>query len=365
MEMLLDQKTLNKSEIYKPKFLAYIHYLRGLAILLIVGVHCRTSFAWPEDSFWHLAFESTLDNGTIIFVFISGFLFEHLFTRNFNFKNYFNKKLKFVVGPYLLVSVIPILDKLYFENNLSWLPLFLADQSDVVKSIYMLVTGKHFGPYWFIPMIVIFYIISPFLVLINKPKFYFFIFPIIFIAGLFTYKFGYYSNTFDSFIYFLPIYLFGMFASYYKEKITQLKIRDIFLLLMIYLIITTLEVAGILEMHKLLDFDLHNVSPTYVFNFSKLKVSFLCIALILIFHKMPTKKMPFLNVLGNYSFGIFFIHLYFIVVFRFIVNRYLDNFFLTPWILILYIITICVLSILAVYTIKLIFGKNSRYVIGS
>src|SRR5690606_16251364 len=133
----------------------------------------------------------TLDNGTIIFVFISGFLFEHLFANNFNFKHYFDKKLKYVVGPYLLVSILPIIDKLYFEQNLRWLPEVLVDQSVLAKSFYMLITGKHFGPYWFIPMIVIFYLISPLLVWVNKPKFYIYVFPVIFTLGLFTYKFGY------------------------------------------------------------------------------------------------------------------------------------------------------------------------------
>src|SRR5699024_273539 len=122
-----------------------------------------------KNSIVELFFEATLDNGTIIFVFISGFLFEHLFAKNFNFLRYFNKKLKYVIGPYLLVSIIPILDKLYVQEQLLWLPDFLVNQPDILKALYMLITGKHFGPYWFIPMIVIFYLISPLLVWMNKP----------------------------------------------------------------------------------------------------------------------------------------------------------------------------------------------------
>src|SRR5690606_5585731 len=98
----------------KPVFLNYIHYLRGLAILLIVGIHCRISFPW-EHKIEARIFESLLDNSTIIFIFISGFLFQHLFVNNFNFRKYLVKKLKFVILPYLLVSILPILDKLYLE----------------------------------------------------------------------------------------------------------------------------------------------------------------------------------------------------------------------------------------------------------
>src|SRR5699024_519791 len=131
--MLLESKPIQKAAINRPEFLPYIHFLRGLAILLIVGIHCRTSFHWQKNSIVELFFEATLDNCTIIFVFISGFLFEHLFAKNFNFLRYFNKKLKYVIGPYLLVSIIPILDKLYVQEQLLWLPDFLVNQPDILK----------------------------------------------------------------------------------------------------------------------------------------------------------------------------------------------------------------------------------------
>lgn len=364
--MLLKAKPIKKEPYTRPEFLPYVHFLRGFAILLIVGIHCRTSFQWQPDSMGQLFFEATLDNGTIIFVFIAGFLFEHLFTRNFNFLSYFNKKLKYVVGPYILVSIVPILDKLYFEDNLIWLPNSLINQPDIIKAAYMIVTGKQFGPYWFIPMIVVFYVISPLLVRINNPKFYTYIFPFIFIGGLFTYKFGYYSNTWDSFIYFLPIYLFGMAVSYYKESIIAHKNKLIYIFLSVYFVVTVLEIIGYIPMYKLTTFEiLRRAEPLYVFNFTKLKVSFFCIALLLIFYKMNNRKMPILKILGDYSFGIYFVHLYFIVIIQFIVHSLINSFHITSILFILYTLLVTCLSIGSVHIFKKIFGRNSRYVIGS
>lgn len=359
----MESQSIKKVHSNRREFLPYIHSLRGLAILFIVGIHCRTSFPW-KDKGVELLFESFLDNGTIIFVFISGFLFEHLFTHNFNFKKYLNKKLKFVIIPYLLVSIVPIIDKLYFEDSLRWLPPVLNNQPDLIKGFYMLVTGKHFGPYWFIPMIVIFYLISPLLVVLNNARFYKYIFPLVFIAGLFTYKFGYYSNTWDSFLYFLPIYLFGMFSSYYKDDIIAQSKWLLYTCVIIYLIVTTLELTGHLEIHKLIGFE-PNTQPDYLFNFTKFKVSLLCIALLLIFYNIRYRKMSILKVLGDYSFGIYFIHLYFIVATQFVVNSQIEAFRMTTPLFLVYTVLVTIVCVAIIYIIKKIFGNKSRYLIGS
>lgn len=360
----MKSKAIEKEYNARREFLPYIHSLRGLAILLIVGIHCRTSFKW-ENGNAELFFESFLDNGTIIFVFISGFLFEHLFTRRFNFRIYLNKKLKYVIIPYLLVSILPIIDKLYFEESLRWLPPVLSNQPDVIKSLYMLVTGKHFGPYWFIPMIVIFYVISPLLVVLNNARFYKYIFPFIFIAGLFTYKFGFYSNTWDSFLYFLPIYLFGMFTSYYKDDIIAKRNWLIYPCAIIYLLVTSLELTGYITIHKVIGFESYADQPNYIFNFTKFKVSVLCIALLLIFYRLRNRKMTVLKVLGDYSFGIYFIHLYFIVATELVVNSQVEAFRMTAPLFLIYTILVTIVCVASIYILKRIVGNKSRYLVGS
>lgn len=348
----------------KPLFLNYIHYLRGLAILLIVGIHCRISFPW-EDKIQARIFESLLDNSTIIFIFISGFLFQHLFVQRFNFKKYLQKKAKFVVLPYLLISILPILDKLYLEDHLVWLPLFLEDKPAIYKVLYMLVSGKHFGPFWFIPMIILFYLIGPLLVKMDNPKFYKYCFPLIFIAGLFTYEFGYYSSIIDSFIFFFPIYLFGMFASHYKEEIIKHGSIITIIVLLLYCTITLLEVFGVLEIHKLVGFEIKDPHPYFIFNLSKLKISALCLALINVFYWIRHKPMPFFKILGEYSFGIYFIHLYIIIAFQKTLSYLAFEFKMNSVTFLIYTFGVSIICSAIIWIIKSVLNNKSRYVIGS
>src|SRR5690606_10339677 len=116
-----------------------------------------------------------------------------------------------------------------------------------------------------------------------------------------------------SFIFFLPIYLFGMWASHYKEKIVGHGMKIILGGGVIYIIITALEVSGELEIYKVVGFKNSEPLPYFIFNFSKLKVSLLCLTLISIFYLIRHKPMPLLKTLGEYSFGVYFIHLYIII----------------------------------------------------
>ena len=108
----------------KEDFLNYLHHFRGFAILLIVGVHCRTSIAWPQESITHDVFFYALDFATILFVFISGFLFQYLNQQNLDYPSYLLKKIKHVIIPYVIVSIPAIADKLFIETDAPWMSDF-------------------------------------------------------------------------------------------------------------------------------------------------------------------------------------------------------------------------------------------------
>ena len=77
----MDQATVKP----KREMLNYINVFRGLAILLIVAGHTMqfgTKGTWINDT----AFE-ILTGGTALFIFISGFLFQHL-SDKFEYKTY-------------------------------------------------------------------------------------------------------------------------------------------------------------------------------------------------------------------------------------------------------------------------------------
>src|SRR5687767_9365862 len=87
------QKSSTTKLTKMSRFLPYIHNLRGLAILFVVGVHAGGYVTdWqshPEvNRFLHAIFDPSEGNGTVLFLFIGGFLFQHLTHNQFDFKKY-------------------------------------------------------------------------------------------------------------------------------------------------------------------------------------------------------------------------------------------------------------------------------------
>jgi peptidoglycan/LPS O-acetylase OafA/YrhL len=76
-------------------FLPYIHNFRGIAILYIVAFHCWSSLGWGNHTLEKAVWNSLVVYGTVLFVFIAGFLFQHLngrANRSFSYKTYLKKK---------------------------------------------------------------------------------------------------------------------------------------------------------------------------------------------------------------------------------------------------------------------------------
>ncbi len=76
-------------------FLPYLHNFRGIAILYIVAFHCWSSFGWGSHDLEKQVWNSLIVYGTVLFVFIAGFLFQHLSgraNRSFSFSVYLKKK---------------------------------------------------------------------------------------------------------------------------------------------------------------------------------------------------------------------------------------------------------------------------------
>ncbi len=352
-------------QISKPAYLPYIHNLRGLAILIIVGLHCQLAFPWGGGDLPRAICSAILENGTILFVFIAGFLFQHLYQNYFDYGKYLKTKFKYIILPYICVSILPIIDKLFLDDSISiWLPSQLNDSSDIVKAGYMILTGKHFGPFWFIPMITMFYLVSPLLLFLDRPHFYYFVFPFLFLAGLFTFRFGYYSNILSSFIHFFPIYLLGMGTSRFKDKITAMSLYLVWILLMVYAGIGVMEVTEMVDQNKVKSFEEARQSYPLMINLGKLKVSILSIVLVRIFYALKADILFFKH-LGNYSFGIFFIHLYFIIAIQKVAALFWPEITLDTLNLIVLVTVVSFFSVGFVWLVKTLFGENSRYLLGT
>jgi probable poly-beta-1,6-N-acetyl-D-glucosamine export protein len=349
----------------KNNFLSYIHNYRGFAILLIVGNHCRTAFSWPKESLAHDFLLYGIDSPTIVFVFISGFLFQYINAEKFNYIDYLQKKAKYVMLPYLLVSIPALADKILFESNAPWMTSYYKSLYPPFQVVYMLFTGKHSGPFYFIPLIGIIFLISPLLIRLQKSN-YFTAFTTMLVGiGFFTFAYGYYGNILESLIYFLPVYIFGMWVSKNRERILGINNLVFLLLIFAYALIYTLEMTHVIVPRHLDSFE--PVSHYFIsqFNFGKLKEMIFAIVILVLFYKYRDKNLSLLHWLGSASFGIYFIHIYFINVLQI---AFKNNNLLQPQSAISYIIlalTVVSASAIAVYIVKKVFKEKSRLLIGS
>src|SRR5262245_40377254 len=97
------------SHLHRPRqFLSYVHSFRGLAILAVVATHTSDLLAWgPGSPLAYRLLYSAVQNGTVPFVLIAGFLFQHL-SAGFRYTSYLRRKVTNVILPYLIVS-LPVL----------------------------------------------------------------------------------------------------------------------------------------------------------------------------------------------------------------------------------------------------------------
>ncbi len=245
------------------------------------------------------------------------------------------------------------------------MPSAIEESNWLVQVVFMLITGKHFGPFWFIPMITLIYLIAPVLLFLDRLSwFYRYLFPIIFLAGCFLYRFGYNSSIVESFLYFLPIYIFGMWASRYRESILSKGYHLLIPLVVFYSAITCLEILDILAIGKSYAYGEDLKDNAYLFNLGKLKASFLCIIFMLLLHRLRHIKAGIWGVLATCSFGIFFVHLYLIRFVEIIVARVNIDIIFNSIVYLGHVGLIIIICLVIVWLVKIVTGKKSRYLIG-
>jgi surface polysaccharide O-acyltransferase-like enzyme len=344
----------------KPVFLTYIHNFRGIAIIFIVAAHMFLFWDIEKEApIVKIILDALWRNGTVLFVFIAGYLFQYLKSK-YHYRTYLAKKFKFVILPYLIVSIPIILFRLFvsppedvynaFPNYFEW-PL-------IKKIIVFIVTGTHLLPFWFIPMIFIYYLISPaFVYLDAKPSLYKYFLPVLIVLSLLIDRGnrGDLHNIHMNFFHFLSIYVFGMWFSHYNNKVLAWTVKFravIFAVFSILFILTVLLYQG--------------VWYDQLLYFQKM---LLCWVLFYVLFKkeslIPKKLNKILAIFADYSFGIFFIHYMVFLIIRMILEKVFPSFLvgnLFNWLLVFG--TTLLISLIAVRIVKFIFPKRSRYLIG-
>ena len=199
-------------------YLADVHSFRAIAITAVVATHVMDYLQWENATgpMRDVAL-SLFQNGSVMFVFIAGLLFQYL-SRDFSYRRYLPTKLRYVFVPYLVAS-LPALAHQYWRKVGVFSPQL--HHGDFVKTVLSaLVKASHLPrPFWFIPMIGLFYVAAPaFLWLDRRANAYLVVVPVLLLAAGFVHRPLPLNRPFHALLYFVPSYVAGMAASKYRKQ---------------------------------------------------------------------------------------------------------------------------------------------------
>ena len=363
-------------EVKKTKILNYINVFRGLAILLIVAGH--TMQFGEIGSLTQKASVEVFAGGTALFIFISGFLFQHL-SGKYEFKNYMSKKWANVILPYLWTAIPGILFCFIYPTRYG---NPLDGLSPLMQIPMMLSVGRiHNTPAWFIPMIILFFLSSWTLLKLEKKGFLYKTLPILFIITVFfprtdvdynsvmglsysTKYLAYLNYVLMGYIHFFSMYVFGMYCSANKDIIDKFwNYRKIFWVLMIF--------AALINIYFSTNFNYSNGT------ISKIFLTIIVLAYLKHYDNWLISKEKLnktLDLIAKYSFGIFFIHWYIFFLYNLCFNLpnvmpLSENILWTLWLVTIRFISVSLLSISALAIVKKIIIRikpeaNTRSFIG-
>jgi len=327
-------------------YLNYVHNFRGLAILLVVAGHCFVSLSWARCPTLSRIMSSVLENGTVPFVFISGFLFQHL-SHKFEYTRYLRKKLRNIILPYVIISVPAVLMAAFHLQSFDlpeqfyWRPLS-------VRIVWLYLTGDHYFHFWFIPMIAIFFLISPLLMQIDKEDKYHLLPLLILISLLVTRDKS--NPILQNFLHFCSVYVFGMWCSRHKERVFSIVEKWKYPCLLLILAFLVFEVTWASESRACIK------GLRYA---GKMLVCPLALLLLRKYDHVIRKKFDYL---ASVSFGIYFVHGYGIWLCKKLLCPIMGETGVLT--LVFFSVSVTALSCGAVWAIKRICSEKSRLVVG-
>lgn len=343
-------------------FLNYIHSFRAVAILFIVAGHCVYLFEWESIRGQERLMKSLMQNGTVLFVFVAGFLFQHL-SHKFTYGRYLKSKLLNVILPYVIVS-IPMITVQALTQRGAFDPTFEHHWPTVAQNVlWSLLTGYHILPFWFIPMIAVFYLLAPLLLWIDRDGRFYYALPVLLTVTVFVHRPSDFTHIWHSCAYFLPVYLYGMWFSKHREAVMDWHDRWLAWLIAAVVAVVGLEVVylergGAIGSAALFSTENGTLGTNAV---QKLLLCGVLLALLRRYGAFFDGKLKYL---AEISFGIYFLHMYFIQGYtRFVAGDVFPTAAL--WRYALAVIVVVSLCVICLWLAKKILGRHSRRVVGS
>ena len=346
-------------------FINSINHFRAIAIIFIVAGHSYGLAGVYFNSVSKNIAQNLIAGVTVLFVFISGFLFHYVFYKKYIFKKFITGKIKHVLLPYLVLGIFPIFYRIEFDIHF-WHDFFIPNGEGVFNEYIMPVlkyywTGRFLIAYWYIPFIMVTFLMSPLHVVFIKlnVKIQIIIITLFLITSSLLHRPIENLYVFQSVLYFFPVYLMGIVCSIYKEKIySTLKQKEIFLLIAVIALAIIQEYIGVVgNYHK----DPFAYKGIDLMIFQKI---ILCLFFMVWLHRFEKINNKYIHTLAATSFTIFFIHplLFFILdITKWGMGIPAD----IAWVLFPFVVSIVILICIGIgLGVKKLMPKYSRYIIG-
>ena len=357
----------SSTRISKQKFLHSVNYFRGVAIILIVLGHCFGLANWGFFDDWQQAgygvqlLYSASVNSSVYFVFISGFLYYHIFYPKFSYGKFMRKKVQYVLLPYILISLIPIAYKVLSGVGDIHLSASIND-NPFLLSVWFLFSGRTSIASWYIPMAMLLFAISPLINIIIKKRKSLAASLILLPVSLLIHRPIDNLNHIQSLIYFLPVYFLGIWSCQNHQKILKY-LQNNQRKLWIAIFAITCILIQVFVFHHVGNFhkDFWSFTVVDVNLLQKIAICFLFLSWLDTYENtdiIPLKKT------ADTSFAVYFIHPYIILVLDKLSGMLNWNYSGSLLTLITATSVTLVASMGLALVIKKFLGKKSRYLIG-
>ena len=344
-------------------YLSSFQYFRGVAILFIVAGHCLFVSDWRIDTQVERIVANLVLGGTALFVFISGFLFHHVYYRRqpFDYRRFLAVKFSYVFVPYLAMSVYPLAGLIGGHDGAGLGPPVTAPYHGWQAALFYLGTGSHSFAYWYIPFVMVMFLLSPLFVRFIEmrgnrqvPA----IIALILVAMIIHRPVDNFYLP-QSVLYFTPLYLLGIVASLRKERIYAMfrgraaltgLLGTAVALAMLHAFLHSWVGNFHKEMFRLTTLDL--ILPQKIL---------LCLFFMVYLARYEGRPLRALDLLARVSFPVFFIHPLVISLFlRFELRPPVPG----PFGWILFTTIVLLVSIALALLVKRCVPRYSRYLIG-
>lgn len=181
---------------------------RALAMFLIVVYHLLF-LVFRQLPHVYGGMGALADSGTALFALLAGFLCQYQST-NFRFLPFLRKKALTILCPYAIATVLLELMQCIRGGNYQLL-------SFVREVLVSLLTGRGGVHLWFVPMLMIFFLLTPLTLWLMRQRWHHVVIALFFVLSLVIGRAGYLQVLHNTF-YFLPFYLLGMAGALDHER---------------------------------------------------------------------------------------------------------------------------------------------------